>query len=520
VDSPVATANQSSPWLAKTPEKDWHVNWHDVRVASVKLLIVVVCVAAVAAMPGGLTLACIYGAGSFLGGTVGCALMLFGLIGCIFGGVLAGLYFDVGQDPLLLKAYDNEVVKQALSGENGLIQRLVNAGNLTQVDLDNFTKTYEELKKVISNQGSKTFSAFNPNSPAMAEVLHYLFLHGNADIIRDTIELISGIAPELTEAAAVRTFEECFPLIKTEEQLVDFLSAFSNCTCQLPTKFWSMVSDATRPGGALIHKLTIPEGASGDKIKILQAVVERNPDIMRPLLDSCPNGLSLDAIMLFTGVAEKQNDTLIKLLENFSELNRESILRVLRIKDANGNLLAQSLFSIIPDGRRLAYRIFEKWDIGDLLSLKNDSNNPLIVCLFSACTLPEQRNEFIDFIAKIQPQKQIALLEERGRGGRPLAISMLSACDTREQWKQFLDFIAKFSPLGRVQLFNQKDRNGETLIELLSVHMEHTSLTLQLMEMLVVLRDDYKMHHIHAHQRTTNPTLARMFRVVGTRPRQ
>jgi hypothetical protein len=569
MDSPVAVANQSGPWLAKTSEKDWHVNWHDVGVASVILLGAVTCVAVMAAFPvGGVTLLAMCAANS-VGEAVGATLIGLGIY-VILGGVmlLDWCHGHYSKANLSFKAHDNEVVKPALSGENGLIQRLVNAGNLTQVDLGNFTKAYEELKKVIPNPGTKTFSAFNPNSPAMAEVLHYLFLHGNADIVRDATKLISDIVPELTKEAAEKVLNECFPCIKEAEQLAGFLAAFFECKCLpsasfwnvifdpvhsggalisklasikegeqlskflltlleckcpppanfwsmifnaahpggalihkfasikedeqlskflltflkscqhwLPANLWNVIFDPARPGGALIHKLAKTSDAKEDEMRALETILKSNPDITRKLLNGDFKELDPNAIMLFIGATKNHNAILMSLPQKLEsgEINREMVLKVLRMKDAGGNLLALSLFFILPTGRQLAYKIFEKWNDDNLLSLKNDAGDPLI-------------------------------------------ISLILKCYDVESKKQFLDFIARFPSEKQVQLLNEKDHLGRPLIEYLSVNVEKTQLVMDLMEILTGLKNTDKISGVDFSRATACPILAKMLKIIGINP--
>jgi Ni,Fe-hydrogenase maturation factor len=128
---------------------------------------------------------------------------------------------------LSLRVNGNKTVEQILHGQGGLVQRLVKEGNLTSVDLANFNRAYGKLKEVSQTPGTEKYSAFNPNSSAMAEVLHYLFLCGNRDIIAAAIELINRIASELTSETSERIFEECSPCIKTNDQSTYFLQVLS-----------------------------------------------------------------------------------------------------------------------------------------------------------------------------------------------------------------------------------------------------------------------------------------------------
>jgi hypothetical protein len=134
---------------------------------------------------------------------------------------------------------------------------------------------------------------------------------------------------------------------------------------------------------------------------------------------------------------------------------------------------------MVPEGRQLAYKIFEAFlgDARETLMLKNNSGDPLIA-------------------------------------------SLLMECNDAEQWEQFLEFVAKFRPSALVQLLNLKDHNGKPLIELFGDHMDHTPLAMQFMEILVNLRDAYEIRHINSRNSTTNPTLAKMFEIVGVRYRQ
>jgi hypothetical protein len=297
--------DSGGPWVDKPQENDWHVNWHDVGVAAVTLLGIVVCTAVVIAAPF-LGFFILVAADCISVLVVAIILLIFGTSGIIFvPTVITGMYESFLR-PLSFRVHDNEVIRNTLSGENGLIQRLVVEGHLTRTDLDDFTRAYEELKKVSFNSQSQKYEAFNPNSPAMAKVLHYLFLHGGEDIIAGATKLISAIAPELSTGAGEGIFSECIPHIKENEQLSYFLLAFFNCKPTRPASIWDAIFAENRPGGVLINKLAITDGVDESGLKDFREMLECNPDIMQMLLNGSFKELNPDAIALYTGITKKQ----------------------------------------------------------------------------------------------------------------------------------------------------------------------------------------------------------------------
>jgi hypothetical protein len=526
--------DHASPWLGPLPR--WRVNWHDVKVGGTVLLGIMACMAVMAALLLGgsfflLTYSARGAAGLFalplgIGGI--CALL------GIPGAIILGILWLIGCRSLKVRA--NEVVKQALSGEGGLIQRVVDRGSLTGVDISNFIVAYEELgrtnfcprmpaklestvERPMVAAGKSVFT-FDPNSMAMAKVLHYLFLYGSSDTISDAIKFINDIAVELCSEAAERIFGECRPYIKNDEQLCHFLSAFLECQSPKLADIWHVIFDASRPDGALINKLADISAADDGTMQNLRELLACNPAATGKLLNGDFKDLGPSAIILYAGITGGQSVALTLLAEKFksNEVDRETTLNVLRVKDQDGNPLIQMLFSIIPEGRQLAYKILSEWDVGDLLSLKNDAGVPLIVCLLSACTDAEQQKQFLDFMAKLPPEKQISLLGEKDHNGSPLIICLLSRCGGVEQWKQFLDFVAKFPPEGQTSLLNEKDHDGHSLVELLNPNIKHTPIATRLMKIFACLKNADLIGGVDFSWVKANSTFSEMLEIIGVNP--
>jgi hypothetical protein len=350
------------------------------------VLTAVVCTVAVTVLAIGI-LAAVEGLlleGAFAACLVGALILIMSSILSLFAvavPIVEGLSF---------RANDNEVVKERLCSTGGLVQQIINEGNLTPTDFHNIIRAYDEVRKVsfgprrwvqpvaIANRlleatgSGRSVSAFDPNSPAMAEILHYLFLYGSDDIINNAIPLINDVAPKLNGEASKRIFTECVPHVKDNEQLFRFLSAFLGCRPPRHTDILDVLFGKSHPGEVLICKL-VKTGAVAD-LQDFQKLLNDNPDIMKRLLKGDFKELNLNAIKLYVAIIKNQSAALDVLLEKLEsdKFDRKMILKVMCMKDLSGNLLTQTLFSIVPTGMEFMRKFLGKLSIDDISQLKED----------------------------------------------------------------------------------------------------------------------------------------------------